>query len=443
MNPFLSHTSSTMMTATTIRTAFRKIPVPEAAVVSARPTTKMTAMVGSTTPLLRNRLYSTTSRSFMLTTARMSHVNSLNVANSLLLNRSSTTSTSSRFSSLSTTYTSSSRALPLRTNILSRPRLNSTNLTPPSTFLPTKNPHLQQQQLFQQQLRCLSSQLPDGRGGPTPKQNPNRNSRLGLIGTGASAAVFLFGKTKYVFAALKLTKLASLGSMLVTVGAYSMFFGWPYAVGMVGLITVHEAGHALVMLQRGIPFSPMVFVPFMGAAIQMNRRPRDAWEDALVAFGGPVLGSLGAAAVGVAGHATDSQLLIALADFGLMINLFNLLPLGSMDGGRIAGALSPWMNVAGLAGGVGLAYTGAIHNPVFYLILLAGGYETFMKFYDPAAYLSPNYYKITPGQRAAIGLGYVGLIIFLAFAMDINERYKKSPEQLIRERDGETTWDMR
>ena len=175
----------------------------------------------------------------------------------------------------------------------------------------------------------------------------------------------------------------------------------------------------------------------------MNRRPRDAWEDALVAFGGPVLGSLGAAAVGVAGHATDSQLLIALADFGLMINLFNLLPLGSMDGGRIAGALSPWMNVAGLAGGVGLAYTGAIHNPVFYLILLAGGYETFMKFYDPAAYLSPNYYKITPGQRAAIGLGYVGLIGSLALAMDINERYKKSPEQLIREREGEMTWDMR
>ena len=45
---------------------------------------------------------------------------------------------------------------------------------------------------------------------------------------------------------------------------------------------------------------------------------------------------------------TDSQLLLALSDFGFMINLFNLMPLGSMDGGRIAGALSPWMNVAGL-----------------------------------------------------------------------------------------------
>ena len=77
------------------------------------------------------------------------------------------------------------------------------------------------------------------------------------------AASVLFGKTKYVLAALKLTKLASLGSMAVTVGTYSMFFGFPYAVGMVGLIAVHEAGHAIAMHQRGIPFSPMVFVPFM------------------------------------------------------------------------------------------------------------------------------------------------------------------------------------
>jgi Zn-dependent protease len=220
-----------------------------------------------------------------------------------------------------------------------------------------------------------------------------------------------------------------------------MFFGFPYAAGMVGLILVHEVGHALVMHQRGIPFSPMVFVPFMGAAIAMRQQPRDAWEDALVAFGGPVLGSIGAGVVGVAGHALDSQLLIALADFGLMINLFNLLPLGSMDGGRIAGALSPYMNLAGVGMGVGLAYTGAIHNPVFYLILLAGGYETFQRFYNPGA-MPPNYYKITPYQRAAIGVGYAGLIASLAIAMDVNERFKKPPEVLIRERDREKSWEM-
>ena len=276
----------------------------------------------------------------------------------------------------------------------------------------------------------------------TPRPPPNQRGLGSLAGMAGTGALVLFGKTKYVLAALKLTKLAPLGSMLLTVGTYSMFFGLPYAAGMVGLILVHEIGHAAVMHYRGVPFSPMVFVPFMGAVIATKKLPRDAWEDALIAFGGPVLGSLGAGAVGLAGHAIDSQLLIALADFGLMINMFNLLPLGSMDGGRIAGALSPYMSVAGVAMGAGLAYTGAIHNPIFYLILLSGGYQTFQRFYNPGA-MPPNYYAITPIQRAALGLGYIGLVSSLALAMDLNGRYKKSPEVLMKERELEKTWDMR
>jgi Zn-dependent protease len=251
----------------------------------------------------------------------------------------------------------------------------------------------------------------------------------------------LFGKTKYILAALKLTKFASLGSMVLTVGTYSMFFGVPYAVGMVGLILVHETGHALVMMNRGIPFSPMVFMPFVGAMVAMNRRPRDAWEDALIAFGGPVLGSAGAAVVAVGAHATDSQLLFALADFGFMINLFNLMPIGSMDGGRIGGALSPYAGVAGLGMGGLMAYSGAVQNPIFYLILLAGGYETFQRFYNPGA-LPPNYYKISTAKRAILTGGYFGLIAALIAAMSANQYYKKSPEVLMRERE-EKSWDMR
>lgn len=276
-------------------------------------------------------------------------------------------------------------------------------------------------------------------GGRSPQGGNKWMRGAGMMG---ASAMVLFGKGKYILGALKLTKLASLGSMFLTVGTYSMFFGVPYAVGMVSLIAVHECGHALVMHQRGIPFSPMVFVPFMGAAIAMKKQPRNAWEDALVAFGGPVLGSVGAGAVAVAGHMTESQLMFALADFGFMVNLFNLLPLGSMDGGRIAGALSPWANVAGLGLGGTMAMSGAIHNPIFYLILLAGGWETFQRFYNPGS-IPPGYYRITPMQRGAIGLGYVGLVGGIALAMDINERFKKPPDVLIRERELEKHWDMR
>jgi Zn-dependent protease len=279
-----------------------------------------------------------------------------------------------------------------------------------------------------------------GGGGKKPPGGGNRLAQsAGLIG----GAAMLFGKTKYILAALKLTKLASLGSMVLTVGTYSMFFGFPYAVGMVGLVLVHETGHALVMLNRGIPFSPMLFMPFVGAMVAMNRRPRDAWEDALVAFGGPVMGSAGAAVVAVGAHATDSQLLFALADFGFMINMFNLLPIGSMDGGRITGALSPYSGVVGLGMGGTLAYSGAVQNPIFYLILLAGGYETFQRFYNPGL-LPPNYYNISTAKRAVLTGGYFGLLAALMAAMAANKHYQKPPEVLIREQqEMEKSWDLR
>jgi Zn-dependent protease len=276
-------------------------------------------------------------------------------------------------------------------------------------------------------------------GGKKPNLGGGIASSVGLVG----AASVLFGKTKYLLVAAKATKLASLGSMALSVGAYSMFFGVPYAIGMVGLIFVHEMGHALAMHHYKIPFSPMVFLPFMGAVIAMKDRPRDAWQDALIAVAGPVSGSAGAAIIAVGAQMTDSQLLFALADFGFMINLFNLLPIGSMDGGRIAGALSKWVGVGGIGLGGLLAYQGLIHNPIFYLILLSGAYDTFQRFYDPH-HLPPNYYRITNAQRAVLAGGYFGLIITLVAAMDANQKYRKPPEVLIREREfEERSWDFR
>lgn len=268
-------------------------------------------------------------------------------------------------------------------------------------------------------------------------QPPNtpRNRLISILGTVGAGGMLLLGKGKYVLGALKLTKFASLGSMLLTVGAYTAFYGFPYAIGMTTLILIHESGHALVMRRLGIPFSPMVFIPFMGAAVAMRKRPKDAYEEAMVAFGGPVLGSgVGALGFACAAHMTDSQLLYALGDFGFMINLFNLIPLGSLDGGRICGAISPYAGVVGIGVGGLMAYEGMIHNPIFYLILLGGGYETFMRFYDPLGHAPPNYYRITSAQRMAITGGYFGLVGALFAAMAWNQQYMLTPEQLRRKK---------
>jgi len=252
---------------------------------------------------------------------------------------------------------------------------------------------------------------------------------MGALASAGMALSLLAGKTKYLFVALKLTKFTSLASMVVTSIGYSFFFGWPYAVGMVGLIFFHECGHAIMMRRYGVPFSPMVFVPFMGAVIAMKDEPRNSHEEAMIAFGGPVLGSVAALGCGLAGAVTDSQTLFALADFGYMVNLFNLLPIGSMDGGRITNAVSPYFGVLGLAAGGALVYTSLVMNPIFYLIMMGGTYSTGMRIFGFEE-RDQRYYKIGGGQQAAILVGYTGLIVALLVGMGENNKHRKTPRQL-------------
>ena len=137
------------------------------------------------------------------------------------------------------------------------------------------------------------------------QQNKQYDFDRGMVALGAS---FLFGKAKYALVALKFTKFVPLASMLVSSFAYSFFFGWPFAVGMVGLIAVHESGHAMAMRYYGVPFSPAVFIPFMGAVISMKEQPRKVLDEAVIALAGPIVGSAGAGALAVLGAMTDSQL---------------------------------------------------------------------------------------------------------------------------------------
>ena len=298
-----------------------------------------------------------------------------------------------------------------------------------------------------QQLSFFGSQ--SSNKGNNNNNNNNNNNKFNFgkrikmpsnttIGAASSMALVSLTKGKSILAALKLTKFASLGSMLLTVGAYTSIYGFPYAAGMVGLILVHESGHALAMRHFHVPFSPMIFVPFLGAAVGMKRPPKNAYEEALIALAGPVMGTAGSMAIWGTGMVTQSQLCFALADFGFMINLFNLIPIGMLDGGRIGNALSPYAGVAGVGLASTMILSGAIHNPIFYLITLAGGYQSGMRLYnlhykgiphhDPS--LPPYYYNLTKSQKMTVGAGYFGLLSVLFGSMAMNEHLKKSPRRL-------------
>src|SRR5437870_8946798 len=141
-------------------------------------------------------------------------------------------------------------------------------------------------------------------------------TRLRRWGAPGVLLAVLLGKLKWLLVAAKFLKLSMLLSMLRMVGVYATIWGLPFAVGFVLLIFVHELGHALVMRQQGIPAGPPVFIPFVGAVIAMRGLPRHAYVEAVVAIGGPLLGSLGAAACLAAAVATGARFWYALASTG-------------------------------------------------------------------------------------------------------------------------------
>ena len=141
------------------------------------------------------------------------------------------------------------------------------------------------------------------------------------------AAIVLIAK--FSFAALKFA------SIFISVAAYSLIWGWRFAIGFVLLILVHEMGHFLEAKRQGLDAKLPTFIPFFGAFVLIKNAPLNPWRNALVALAGPALGSAGAAVCWAIGNATGSDLLHALAYAGFLINLINLIPVGILDGGAV------------------------------------------------------------------------------------------------------------
>ncbi len=231
----------------------------------------------------------------------------------------------------------------------------------------------------------------------------------------AGLGYLLFKFKAAILAVFKLKIFATSASMLVSIAAYAWIWGWRFAVGFVLLLFVHELGHVLELRRQGVPATAPLFIPFLGAVVGMKQLPNDVWREAQVALAGPILGSLGALGVWAAGASLDSDLLVALAFTGFFLNLFNLLPVSPLDGGRAAAALHPALWAVGLALLLGL--TLLYPNPILILVLLIGGLEVWRRWRERDEPGAREYYAIAPWQRAVVGVTYVGLIAVLALAM--------------------------
>ncbi|OMF99371.1 site-2 protease family protein [Paenibacillus sp. FSL R7-0337] len=208
------------------------------------------------------------------------------------------------------------------------------------------------------------------------KQEKKSSGAWGWLGSGA---VLLLLKGKAIISLLKLGKIAGpLISMMISIWAYALISPWQFAVGFVALLFVHEIGHVIAAKRIGLPVSAPLFIPFMGALITMKKQPLDAREEAYVAFGGPILGSIGALIVFGAAYYYHSPLLYSLAYIGFFLNLINLLPIHPLDGGRIATAVTRWLWLVGLIGG--LAVIIYLKSILFGIIWVMFAYDMYKKY---------------------------------------------------------------
>ena len=200
------------------------------------------------------------------------------------------------------------------------------------------------------------------------------------------------------------------GTMLLSVVVYSFIFGWAYAVGFVLLILLHEMGHYIAARRRGLDVGAPTFIPFVGAWIQLKQMPHDAETEAYVGIAGPIAGTIASMACYFAARQTGSGLLLALAYAGCMINLFNLIPVSPLDGGRITAVISPRIWLFGVPI---LVVLFLLHPSPMYLLIAILAWPKLREAWRGTPQQNAAYYDVPAPVRINYGICYLGLVAFL------------------------------
>ncbi len=258
----------------------------------------------------------------------------------------------------------------------------------------------------------VTSDIPPGSPhhySPAPPTRTNRGFMGGLVALLLGALAY--GKYA-VLLIFKIPALATLGSALVSVAAYSLWGGPWFAVGLVLMIFVHEMGHVVEIRRQGMAATAPIFIPFVGAAIFQRSHAQSPMRQAQIGIAGPLAGTIGATAAFVLYNSTHWTVLLGWAYLGFLINLFNMIPFGMLDGGWILAPVSKWIQVAGLAVLGYLFFTGVV-SPIVIIIVVLGIPVVVQRFRNKAmdAYLTSE----PPAQRYLMGAAWLGLVAYLAF----------------------------
>ncbi len=225
--------------------------------------------------------------------------------------------------------------------------------------------------------------------------------------------ILLFLLTKAKILLVGLTQAKTFLSMAIALGVYATIYGWQFALGLVVSIYIHEMGHVVWLRRYGIPATAPMFIPGLGAFVRLKAHPATAREDARVGLAGPVWGAVAAVLALALGVAFGRPILFAIARVGAWINVFNLVPIWQLDGGRGFAALSRRQRaiVAAIAWVLALARV----DGVYFLVAIAA---TFRAASSGTAATGTAPSRAAPERGDGdIFLTYVGLLAGLAAIM--------------------------
>jgi Zn-dependent protease len=255
-----------------------------------------------------------------------------------------------------------------------------------------------------------------------PFQERKRSPLKRKLSAALAALVAFLSKVKSLLVLAPKFKVLTTGAtMAVSIAAYTWLWGLPFAAGFVVLLLVHEMGHVIQLRREGIKASAPMFIPFLGALITAKSLGEDALAEARVGLAGPILGTVGAAACLPIYALTGQPVFLGLAYIGFFLNLFNLIPVLPLDGGRAAAAMSPRIWFAGFAAMLALIFFGGFgdRGSILILVLLFGARETFMRWRQirSRSLETAAFYRVPRSGRLLVGAVYVGLIAFLVLGM--------------------------
>jgi Zn-dependent protease len=272
----------------------------------------------------------------------------------------------------------------------------------------------------------LPPQAPVSPVAPKPVAVAAHNEAFGAkhkrAGSGILAGLIaLAAKGKALLLLLPKIKLLTTGaSALVSVAAYALFWGWTFAIGFVVLLFVHEMGHVVQLRREGIQASAPMFIPFFGAVVMAKSLGDDAVTEARVGLAGPIFGTAAAGVCLVIAELTNSNFWRALAYVGFLLNLFNLLPVTPLDGGRAMAALSPVMWFVGLGLMGVLAFT--FSSPLIFLFLVIAGFDVYRRWtaLRKGGEAVQSFYRVSARNRVLVAAVYLGLVAVLVVGMDVS-----------------------